>query len=331
MAESALAPLRIEPYAEISRAESRANGNRGPLDRNAGRSSWALMSRFSHYGTRPLLRIVRTSFGAGIGGVLLIGWLNRDQDYLTPESGIGYWLGIAGASLMLLLLLYPLRKRMPRLRAIGSLTFWFRLHMALGLVGPALILFHSNFRLGSLNSNVAMLAMLIVATSGIVGRYLYVQIHLGLYGRKAQVRDILADIEIMKHALGGGLPAGDRVVEELNAFAMRATGGPRNFLGALCALPGLEIRARVIRHRLLRDVRSTVAAEAKRCGWSRRTREQRIDAIAELMGLHLAAVRKAAAFAFYERLFGLWHVLHLPLFFILVLAAAIHVVAAHLF
>jgi hypothetical protein len=45
----------------------------------------------------------------------------------------------------------------------------------------------------------------------------------------------------------------------------------------------------------------------------------------------LAAVRKAAAFAFYERLFRLWHVLHLPLFFILIMAAVIHIVAAHLF
>ena len=289
------------------------------------------MSRFGHYATRPLLRIVPMTFGAGLVGALLIGWLSRDQEYLTPESGLGYWLGIAGASLMLLLLLYPLRKRLAWLRALGSVTFWFRLHMALGLLGPTLILLHANFKLGSLNSNVAMLAMLIVATSGIFGRYLYSKIHLGLYGRKAQVRDILADIEIMKDALGDGLPAGERVVEQLSAFATQATGVPRNFLGALCALPGLEIRARMIRYHLLSDVRSTITAEAKRCGWSRRTREQRIGTVAELVELHLAAVRKAAAFTFYERLFGLWHVLHLPLFFILVLAAVIHIVAAHLF
>jgi hypothetical protein len=289
------------------------------------------MSRFGHYATRPLLRIAPMIFGAGLVCALLIGWLDRDQDYLTPESGLGYWLGIAGASLMLMLLLYPLRKRVASLRTIGSVAFWFRLHMALGVVGPTLILFHSNFKLGSLNSNVAMIAMLIVATSGIVGRYLYSKIHLGLYGRKAQVRDILADIEILKHALGDGLPVGDRVIEQLNAFAEHATGVPRSFLSTLCSLPVLGIRARVIRHHLLSEVRSTIVAEAKRYGWSRRTREQRIGAVTELVVLHLAAVRKAAAFAFYDRLFGLWHVLHLPLFFILVLATAIHVVAAHLF
>ncbi len=49
------------------------------------------------------------------------------------------------------------------------------------------------------------------------------------------------------------------------------------------------------------------------------------------MTLHLAAVRKAAAFAFYERLFALWHVLHLPLFILLILAAIIHVVAVHFY
>jgi len=326
MAESALAPLRMKPFVPLSRA--------GGPNETFGRPTpnpWARMSRFGHYATRPLLRIAPATFGAVLAGAVLAGWLNRDQDYLTPESGLGYWLGIAGAGLMLLLLLYPLRKRLVALRRIGSVAFWFRVHMVLGLVGPVLILFHANFRLGSLNSNVAMSAMLIVATSGIVGRYLYGKIHFGLYGRKAEVRDILADIEIMQHALGDGLPLGERIVAQLNAFTKRATGAPRNFLGAFFALPMLALRARLIRLGLLRDIRSTIAAEAKRYGWSRRTREQRIGAIAELVTLQLAAVKKAAAFAFYERLFGLWHVLHLPLFVILVLAAAIHVVAAHLF
>ncbi len=37
--------------------------------------------------------------------VLIIGgWLVRDQRYLVAESGIGYWLGILGGSLMLLML-----------------------------------------------------------------------------------------------------------------------------------------------------------------------------------------------------------------------------------
>ena len=173
---------------------------------------------------------------------------------------------------MLLLLLYPLRKRLSALRIVGSVAVWFRLHMLLGLIGPALVLFHANFKLGSLNSNVAMMAMLVVAASGIVGRYLYGKIHLGLYGRKAGVRQIMADIEIMKHALGDDLSVGDRVVAQLNAFADQATGVRRGFLGTLGSLPALGLRARLVRRRVLRDVRWSIGDEARRCGWSRNAR-----------------------------------------------------------
>ncbi|MBK6350536.1 MAG: hypothetical protein IPF50_12395 [Proteobacteria bacterium] len=98
--------------------------------------------------------------------------------YLSPQSGLGYALGIAGGSAMLLLLLYPVRKRMPNARYLGSTRAWFRLHMTLGIFGPALILFHSNFSLGATNSNVALVCMLIVSGSGLFGRYFYGHIHL---------------------------------------------------------------------------------------------------------------------------------------------------------
>ena len=50
-------------------------------------------------------------FATGLVTALVAGWLNRDEEYLVPGSGTGYWLGVAGAAMMLLLLLYPLRKR----------------------------------------------------------------------------------------------------------------------------------------------------------------------------------------------------------------------------
>ncbi|HMA73173.1 MAG TPA: hypothetical protein VKP67_17080 [Xanthobacteraceae bacterium] len=154
-------------------------------------------------------------FATALVAVLWISWLNRDDSGLTPESGAGYWLGIVGSSLMVLLLLYPLRKRVRFLRLLGTVAFWFRAHMVLGILGPTLILLHANFRLGSINSNVALAAMLVVATSGIIGRYLYGKIHLGLYGRKAVVREILADADALKGLIGAGLPIADRVIAQL--------------------------------------------------------------------------------------------------------------------
>ena len=47
-----------------------------------------------------------------VAGALYFGWVIRDEGYITAEAGLGYALGIIGGSLMLLLLLYPLRKRL---------------------------------------------------------------------------------------------------------------------------------------------------------------------------------------------------------------------------
>ena len=66
---------------------------------------------------------------------------------------------------MLLLLIYPLRKRFQHSSIfIFSTKNWFKLHMVLGVFGPLLILYHSNFSLGSTNSNVALGSMLLMVT-----------------------------------------------------------------------------------------------------------------------------------------------------------------------
>jgi hypothetical protein len=323
MADSAQARLRER------RAPFRKTDRGSDNDNTAG--SWRERRRPDRRAKWPSSSALPLVFATGLAAALVAGWLNRDEEYLVPGSGAGYWLGVAGAAMMLLLLLYPLRKRV-RLRGwIGSVAFWFRLHMVLGVVGPALVLFHANFGFGSLNSNVALIAMLTVAASGIVGRYLYGKIHLGLYGRKAAVQELLAEAQALENLLGDELPGNAGIVAQIHAFAQRAAGMRKGILAGFWALPALAIRAGFTRRRLQREARRLIRTEGKRRGWSRRLRAQHRAAIGDLVRLHLAAVRKAAAFEFYDRLFGLWHVLHLPLFIILIFAASIHVVAAHLY
>ena len=95
----------------------------------------------------------------------LIAWGSHAhlERYITPQRGLGYWLGITGGSMMLLLLIYSARKRFAWLRWLGGIPAWFEIHMMLGVVGPLLVLFHANFRLGATNSNVALICMLVVA------------------------------------------------------------------------------------------------------------------------------------------------------------------------
>ena len=285
----------------------------------------------ARYVKGPMARLTPAVIAMAVIAVVIVGWLDSDEGHLTPESGTGYWLGIIGASAMLLLLVYPLRKRIPRLRFLGAVPFWFRFHMLLGIVGPLLVLFHSNFKLGALNSNVALVSMLIVAFSGVVGRYIYGKIYLGLSGHRATVREVLDDAADLRTALDRDLPGGEKVIRELSELADTAMKAPRSVLGGMMSLLAAYRRTHVASIRIGRELRAALAIEAKRQRWSGRERRRRERAIRDLVDVHLTAVNRAAAFGLYERLFALWHVLHLPLFLLLIAAAVVHVIAVHLY
>jgi hypothetical protein len=49
------------------------------------------------------------------------------------------------------------------------------------------------------------------------------------------------------------------------------------------------------------------------------------------LGKRLAEIRKVAQFAFFERLFSLWHIIHVPFFLMMVMSALVHVLAVHMY
>jgi hypothetical protein len=290
----------------------------------------ASAAQIAHYVTNPIARVFPAVTAAIVIVLLAAGWLEHEEEYLTPDTGQGYWLGIYGSAAMLLLLFYSFRKRTKASRPIGSIRFWFRTHMMLGIIGPVLILFHANFKLGAMNSNVALFAMLIVALSGIVGKYLYGKIHVGLYGRKAQAKELLAEAEELKQHLGEEIQAAAYVSRELNAFSDSVKAKPpTSALASLWAGAIMAVRARMLSTRVVSEARRLIRNEARSLGWTRRQRRESEKKVTSVVKLYAAAVLKAAELAFYERLFALWHVLHLPLFFLMLVAGIVHVWAVH--
>lgn len=268
-------------------------------------------------------------FTLGVIAALTFGWINRDDELITPEHGLGYWLGIAGASLMLMLLLYPLRKRWRAMARIGSVGGWFRVHMMLGVIGPVLILFHSNFKLGSINSNVALISMLIVSSSGIVGRYLYGRIHRGLYGRKVDAQELIDELGQRQVAITGRVMMPAALTARFKAYEKLAhpKAGAGHALASLLRVRLAAFKRRAIRRQLTQVVTDICVAHRFS---SRQTRDLVRD-FQRAADRYFAAVGRIATFAVYERLFALWHVLHLPLFVLLVLTAIGHIVAVHLY
>jgi hypothetical protein len=285
----------------------------------------------SHYFAKPLLGLGPLFFAAAVVGALYAGWRFREEQYITAESGVGYWLGIVGSLMMLMLLLYPLRKRYRSLRWLGRVPTWFRSHMLLGIVGPALILFHANFHVGSLNSSVALFFMLVIVASGIVGRYLYTKIHKGLYGGKAEIRGMLSDAESVKAVLGGDFQGAERVQAELAAFERRALSSHPGFLSSLWAFIALGWQAKDARGKALAQAKWAIGREAKAKGLGWWARRKRMNLVREHLDLYFATVNKVARFGVYDRIFAAWHVLHMPLFFLLVLSTVVHVIAVHLY
>jgi hypothetical protein len=279
---------------------------------------------------RRLLTFDRVFF-AVVALLLYVGLTSPTERYITPTRGLGYALGIIGGSLMLLLLVYSLRKRWSWLSFLGSTPAWFRFHMVLGILGPVCILFHSNFGTGATNSNVALFSMLTVAGSGFIGRYFYAHVHYGLYGRKLELNDLRAGAEKL-HGLSGNMSFLPELVGRIEAAEQRllATGPQIALLGfAKPLVVGLAtVRERWRLHRYLRRALKAGA----RTSPVLKTERRRLTRIARgYIDRRLAASKRVAEFAGYERLFSLWHALHIPLIFMLIIAAVIHVIAVNVY
>jgi hypothetical protein len=127
----------------------------------------------------------------------------RHEDYrlLRPAGDFGHGVGIIGTLMMLFMLLYSVRKRTKFFRAWGHLSNWLDIHIYFGIIGPLLIIIHTSFKVQGLVA-VSFWSMMAVAVSGILGRYLYLQIPRTDYGDELsdnQLKEILSnapDIEL---------------------------------------------------------------------------------------------------------------------------------------
>lgn len=263
-------------------------------------------------------RLISLLVMSGVVAAIIYGWLHRTDEWINPEHGIGYALGIIGGVMMLILLAYPLRKRTGlKLRAMGSVGFWFRFHMLLGVVGPLAILYHSRFSWGALNSAIALGAMIIVAGSGLIGRFLYAHVHRGYSGRKLELRSLKQEMDGLLHELESYGITRVEIMERLQPFEDRAVAAGGAFWTSAGAVLGLGIETRRARRAMLNSVRHAG--------------DRRSAQLRDMISGYFEAVRRAAEFAFYDRLLRLWHLLHLPLFILLVAAAVLHIVAVHMY
>ncbi len=263
---------------------------------------------------------------------VFVGWLiSREMHLVDPLHGVGYWLGICGAGLMGVLLLYPVRKKFRFMRFFGATRHWFRVHMVFGVLGPVLILYHSNFELGSLNSNVALWCTLLVAVSGLVGRYIHAKVHSDLEGNRTTLRELADKAKVTAEQRAHVTALVPQLLERISAFDAAVLHPPRSTAAALVLPAKLAVVTRLEGFRLAAVIRKQLRLQAHKSPVIAAQRKRLQVAMIRFTREHLRRVRKVAELGSYERMFGLWHLFHLPFFYMLVVTALVHVVAVHMY
>lgn len=268
-------------------------------------------------------------FTAVVIAALVIGWSLREEYLWTAEYGIGYALGITGASLMIALLIYPLRKHYSRTPwLVFSTKTWFKIHMMMGVLGPLSILYHCNFSLGSTNSNITLAAMGLMVTSGLIGRFIYSKIHYSLFGRKMEIKELQADHAKMHAALDSTSLPDSAILDELYAFENKVN-ARKGIKGNLVNMLVLGMTSSWLLFKLTKKLKQQMQSKKHLKEATALERKAYFRTTTRYLQSYVGTLKKIAGLGFYERLFSLWHMLHLPIFFMLVLTAIAHVYAVH--
>jgi hypothetical protein len=203
--------------------------------------------------------------------------------------------------------------------------------MFLGITGPTLILFHSTFRAGSLNATVALSCMVLVAGSGVIGRVIYRKIHHGLYGRSATLQEVQTNLGIVGGDVKSKFHFAPQLEARLKAFEASALGEHKSAWSRFWLFVTVGMRAGWTYYTVAKELERLGRDHARKHVWDAVKLEKRLVAGKMAIRQYLDAIIDVARFSAYERLFSLWHVLHVPFVFMLIISGIAHVIAVHMY
>jgi hypothetical protein len=180
-----------------------------------------------------------------------------------------------------------------------------------------------------LNAGVALYSMLIVALSGVIGRFLFARVNRGLHGEKATLRDLQIRAGLEEADARSRLAFAPRVEAQLAAFQERELAAKPGFFTYTRQVFWLPIQQGLTYSVCEAELRRTLKVLGKRNHWSAKDYARRKKHSKKLVHQYLFAVTRVAQYTAYSRLFSLWHIAHIPFVFSLVISAIVHVIAVH--
>lgn len=238
---------------------------------------------------------------------------HEDYRALRPAGSRGLLFGIVGASMMILMLGYTLRKRVQGLSRWGALPYWLDVHIYFGVIGPLCIVLHTSFKVQGLVA-IAFWSMVCVAVSGILGRYLYSQIPRNLRGDQMTLEEVRRSRDQLRIALRDEFGLSESAVSHLERSRAAVASD-----GAWRAL------ARVLIEDLAQFFRRQPATGADLRGGRSHAQISRMNETVRQMTM---LDRRIQVWHHMQRLFHYWHVFHKPFAIVMYIVMGIHIVVA---
>lgn len=242
---------------------------------------------------------------------------HNNHDWLKPSGVLGHGLGIIGSSLMIFgVSSYMIRKRFRSLARFGQLKYWLEFHIFLCTLGPIMVLFHTAFKFGGIVA-ISFWSMVAVFLSGVIGRFIYIQIPRTIEGRELnlnEVKELKSDIgEIITNIYKLDKESSEIIVASTNK---KATVYHKNFF------------VRYINNSLENSKTiKQVKAVLKKNNLSRVEQKDLLKLIRDEISLN----QKIERLQTMQSLFKYWHVAHLPFALVMLVIMVIHVVVTIVF
>jgi hypothetical protein len=242
-----------------------------------------------------------------------------DEGHLLfkPSGIFGHGYGIMGSLFMISgVLLYMARKRFRSMSRWGLLKHWLEFHIFLCTLGPLLVLFHTAFKFGGLVA-VSFWSMVAVFASGVIGRFIYLQIPRSIEGKELslnEIRDMKGDVaEIIKTSYNLDEQSYNIIIESLK----KKVGVYYN-----------NAFVRYIKNR--KEDRRSIRMVKKVLKNNKLPRAE-FRKVLKLVEDEITINRRIERLDTMQSLFKYWHVAHLPFAMVMLIVMVIHVAVTLVF
>lgn len=286
-----------------------------------------------------------------------LGYMKSYPILYEPSKGIWHPIGWTGSAMMVVMMLYSVRKRVGALNRLGSMRHWLSAHMFFGIMGPILVTFHTTFKFHGLVAT-SFWCMLVTMVFGVLGRYIYVQIPRSINGTELGVKEIEGSVADLDTEIGRKLKKAN-IANLLNELGIKETG---KIMAALdhehAALPVDENEGDKDRRRISNILKSISTVDVRERGalsaffflvWTDIRNYFKIKGLTRVLKsrYHLgraergeivvllenkaALIRRKSLLVTTHKLLHHWHVLHVPLAIVMFLIMFLHIIVYYIF